>query len=402
MAGIGNEHGLEILSEPEAAALYTFKYSGHSSSIIRVNDRIVVCDAGGGTVDLISYDVLQIDPLIVRECAAGTGDYCGSTFIDRNFDSLFALRMGRHYDALRPEHRQQVVKNFETAKMAFRDALGQHKFFVNVPTVDEIKEAGVEGGHFGISRQEMRSLFDPIIDQIIDLIKHQVMIVSQGPQRVNSILLVGGFGESEYLYKRVSLWAGQYDVQVIQPREASTAIVRGAVLKGIEPQSGPSKTQFTRVARRSYGAPTSQLFIPGRHLEEDAFYDKYTGKKMAKNQVSWFIRKHQPVTDDHTFSYAFSRHFKTVTPWTDTLVSSDADQPPTRHDPAIVHKHCNIISDLTHLKKSKFTRRWQNWKPYYVAEYELIMNLKNNNLGFALQYNGTRYGAANVNVDFEG
>jgi hypothetical protein len=60
--------------------------------------------------------------------------------------------MGGHYDALRPAHRQQVVKNFETAKIAFRDAPGQHKFFVNVPTVDEIKEAGVEGGHFEISR----------------------------------------------------------------------------------------------------------------------------------------------------------------------------------------------------------------------------------------------------------
>ncbi|KAH0541830.1 hypothetical protein FGG08_003713 [Glutinoglossum americanum] len=400
-AGIGNEHELEILSEPEAAALYTLKHSDRSSSMIKVNDRIVVCDAGGGTVDLISYDVLQIQPLIVRECAAGTGDYCGSTFIDRNFESLFAFRMGRHYDALRPEHRQQVIKNFETAKTAFRDAPGQHKFFVNVPTVDEIREAGVEGGHFGISRQEMRSLFDPVIDQIIDLIKHQVMTVSQGAQRVNSILLVGGFGESEYLYKRVSQWAGRFDVQVIQPREASTAIVRGAVLKGIEPQGGPGRAQFERVARRSYGAPTSQLFIPGRHLEEDAFFDKFTGKKMARNQISWFIRKHQPVTDDHTFSYAFSRHFSTVTPWTDTLVSCDADQPPPRHDPTIVRKHCAIISDLTHLKKSNFKRRWRNWRPYYAAEYELIMNLKNNNLGFALQYKGKKYGAANVDVNFD-
>jgi hypothetical protein len=34
-------------------------------------------------------------------------------------------------------------------------------------------------------REEMRSLFDPIIDRIIELIEHQVMTVSQGPQRVN-------------------------------------------------------------------------------------------------------------------------------------------------------------------------------------------------------------------------
>ncbi|KAI9763899.1 MAG: hypothetical protein M1840_009011 [Geoglossum simile] len=157
LAGIGNEHGLELLSEPEAAALYTLKHLDRSSSMIRVNDRIVVCNAGGGTVDLISYDVLQIHPLTVRECAAGTGDYCGSTFIDRNFDGLFARRMGHHYDLLRPEYRQQVVKNFETAKIAFRDVVGQPKFFVNVPTVAEIKEAGVDGGYFGIRRRELES-----------------------------------------------------------------------------------------------------------------------------------------------------------------------------------------------------------------------------------------------------
>ena len=155
--------------------MYTLKHSDRSSSMIKVsysaslqshiernktlltpslqvNDRIVVCDAGGGTVDLISYDVLQIHPLTVRECAAGTGDYYGSTFIDRNFDKLFARRMGHHYDLLRPEYRQQVIKNFEIAKKAFRDVAEQPNFFVNVPTIAEIREAGVDGGCFGITR----------------------------------------------------------------------------------------------------------------------------------------------------------------------------------------------------------------------------------------------------------
>ncbi|KAI9762373.1 MAG: hypothetical protein M1840_001266 [Geoglossum simile] len=44
LAGIGNEHGLELLLEPEATVLYTLKHSDCSSSMIRVNDHIVVCD----------------------------------------------------------------------------------------------------------------------------------------------------------------------------------------------------------------------------------------------------------------------------------------------------------------------------------------------------------------------
>ena len=47
---MGNEHDLELLSEPESAAIYTFKSVDNSQSQIRVGNRIVVCDAGGGTV----------------------------------------------------------------------------------------------------------------------------------------------------------------------------------------------------------------------------------------------------------------------------------------------------------------------------------------------------------------
>jgi len=74
-AGMGNENGLELLSEPESAAIYTLKNVDTTHSQIRVGDRIVVCDAGGGTVDLISYDIERTHPsLSVMECAAGTGD----------------------------------------------------------------------------------------------------------------------------------------------------------------------------------------------------------------------------------------------------------------------------------------------------------------------------------------
>ena len=240
------------------------------------------------------------------------GDYCGSTFIDRNFEKLFSARMGKHYENLTIVNRQQVVKNFETTKIAFRDAPGQESFYVNVPTVGNIEEAGVYGGNFEITREEMRSLFDPIVEQIVDLIKVQVMTVSAGPQRVNSILLVGGFGESEYLFNKVSEWAGQYQIQVIQPRDPSTAIVRGAVMKGLEPKSGPQKTEIVRRARRNYGVPTAQIFVEGKHDEKDAYTDQHTGKKMAGNQISWFIRKNQPMADNEKFSnsplFPFSPH----------------------------------------------------------------------------------------------
>ena len=167
--------------------------------------------------------------------------------------------MGPHYSKISVVHRQQVVKNFELTKIAFRDDPAQGRFYVNVPTVNTLPAARIDGGQLEITHEEMRSLFDPIIDQIIVLIQAQVMGASQGPQAVNSILLVGGFGNSEYLYKRVVAWASPYGIQVIQPSDASTAVVRGAVLKGLEPKAGLEKTQIIRRARRAYGVSESPL-----------------------------------------------------------------------------------------------------------------------------------------------
>jgi hypothetical protein len=42
------------------------------------------CDAGGGTVDLISYKITQTTPTFrVEEAAVGSGDKCGATYVDK-------------------------------------------------------------------------------------------------------------------------------------------------------------------------------------------------------------------------------------------------------------------------------------------------------------------------------
>ena len=303
-AGMGNEHGLELLSEPESAAIYALKNMDSGNSSVKVEDRIVVCDCGGGTVDVISYEVRQIEPqLRVAECTAGTGDYCGSTFIDQEFEKLFAQRLGsEEFAKITMQNRQQIVKNFELCKIAFRNDPNLPTFYVNVPAVSDLPAAGIYGGMFEITREEMQTLFEPVVVQVLKLVKDQVQAVSEGTFRASSILLVGGFGESEYLYQRVQEWARTYRIQVIQPRDASTAIVRGAVIKGIEPKAaGPLKTEVLRRARRSYGVPTNQVFIPGKHDGMDLYLDPETGERLARNQISWFIRKNQVMADDATF-----------------------------------------------------------------------------------------------------
>ena len=56
----------------------------------------MVCDAGGGTVDLISYTVVKLEPVLeVKEAAPGTGGLCGSTYLNRRFQEYLESRLGQ-------------------------------------------------------------------------------------------------------------------------------------------------------------------------------------------------------------------------------------------------------------------------------------------------------------------
>ena len=298
-AGLGADTSLELLSEPESAAVFTLKTINNYPYRASKGDKVLVCDAGGGTVDLVSYEVKQVEPVLkLQECTTGAGDFCGASFIDRALEKLLQIRMGSAYDSMSLMHKQQIAENFETSKMAFRDDPSKPTFYVNVPTIANLLNAGVVDHQFEISRDEMRSLFDPVVKKILELVQEQVQLASDGTNKVTAILLVGWFGESEYLYIRIRAWASPMGIQVLQPRDAATAVVQGAVLKVLEARTGKA-IQLARRARWSYGIPTKEVFVEGRHVEIDAERDRNTGMKIAQNQVRWFIRAVGPSSLYH-------------------------------------------------------------------------------------------------------
>lgn len=65
--------------------------------------------------------------------------------------------------------------------------------------------------------------------------------------------------------------------------------MRGAVCRGLEgPQSG---LIAVRLSRKHYGTYASETFIPGVHNDQDAYVDRFTGRKMAKGQMTWLVDK---------------------------------------------------------------------------------------------------------------
>ena len=77
---------ISLISEPEAAAIYSLKslVDRTQRSDVKIGDVFVLVDCGGGTVDLLSYKVTAVEPVFqVEEAAVGCGSKCGASFVDQ-------------------------------------------------------------------------------------------------------------------------------------------------------------------------------------------------------------------------------------------------------------------------------------------------------------------------------
>lgn len=102
---------VHLVSEPEAAAIYALH--GLDPHGLCVGDTVVVVDAGGGTVDLISYTITNLRPILeVKEAAPGSGALCGSTFLNMRFAKFLKFKLGKE-DGFDDEVLAEAMEVFE-------------------------------------------------------------------------------------------------------------------------------------------------------------------------------------------------------------------------------------------------------------------------------------------------
>ncbi|KAK4541835.1 hypothetical protein LTR36_007367 [Oleoguttula mirabilis] len=93
-----------LIREPEAAAIATSSKltQGGMTSHVRVGDGIIVCDCGGGTVDVTTYEVEGIEPkLMFKELVAG--DVRINMMVHDDFRAFFQAVVDRILSLLRSQ-----------------------------------------------------------------------------------------------------------------------------------------------------------------------------------------------------------------------------------------------------------------------------------------------------------
>ncbi|KAM0546652.1 hypothetical protein ACHAPJ_010790 [Fusarium lateritium] len=183
VAGLSPIH---LIKEPEAAALWTAKKMDRR---LNQNDTFVVCDAGGGTVDLISYQVEEALPTLeVKEIVPGTGGMAGSLGLNKLFSSKVEELVGEdQWPQLKKSKAFHLAsRQFDREVKRSYQGGADEEYFVNFPTakLEDDLDKGLEA-----STWRMTGLINDQV-QRVQLKQRDENIKVRGPTRGNFSLLI--------------------------------------------------------------------------------------------------------------------------------------------------------------------------------------------------------------------
>lgn len=300
--------------EPEAASIHCRKlkqreslHEGERSKDQQVNSaatassplssdfipgsRYIVVDCGGGTVDVTVHEMEEKGTL--KELHKASGGAWGAIGVDNEFQNLLVKIFGQEFidkfRAFKPAGWVDLMIAFEAKKrtantaksnplnislpFSFIDLYGKITG-KNVETA--IKEFGnpdVKWSSQGMLRlgpAAMHQLFVPVLNKIIQHVKE--MLAKPDLAGISFLFLVGGFAESALLQSEMRSAFGDR-VRVIIPQDPGLAILKGAVMFGLDPT-------VIRVRRSAltYGVGVLNAFEEGKHPPE---------KKTSKGGRDW-------------------------------------------------------------------------------------------------------------------
>ncbi|RDA90600.1 hypothetical protein CP533_6927 [Ophiocordyceps camponoti-saundersi (nom. inval.)] len=411
-AGMGSRREIQMVSEPEAAAVYTLK--AIQPNHLNVGDNFIVCDAGGGTVDLIAYKIMSLKPLRVEESAVGTGGLCGSAFLNYRFEEHVRNRLGA---ARFDEMKQRKGKTWQMGLRYFEEFVKRnfneeehHEVNVPFPGLADDEAAGLDSGFLVMTAEQIKDIFEPVVKEVCDLVQGQVDGLRSKGGIVSGIVLVGGFGQSDFLYRQLKQHfssaapppyserpthaAGAKDeagssIEVMQPVYAWTAVVRGAVLRGLE-----GSMVVSRKARMHYGTSYATVFDEEKHSTAERYWSPLWERWMVSDRMQWHIAKGESLSPLAPIAFHYTRNFRPGQSLvvTDDLMACEEDEPPSSYTRGLVHV-CTLTTDLKAVPRSLFTRlTTTRGLEFDNLDFTLEMIVDSAGLGFELKVDGVRYG----------
>ncbi|CAM1506541.1 Fc.00g061820.m01.CDS01 [Cosmosporella sp. VM-42] len=387
---------LSFISEPEAATLATMEDMAGRLDV-EEDDHLVVCDAGGGTVDIITYAIIRTYPMTVKESVKGDGKLSGAVMIDEAF--LHALRKmlpPTTWDNLGARAIRKIMHDTWEGEIKPNFNNNDRSWETYIPQSGTVQDR-FQPPRLVVKSPNILPAFQPTVTRIEELVNSQID---------QFVILVGGFGKSQFLYNCLQSTIGKR-VEVLQGagERPWTAICRGAAIKGLVDNklSKSIAVVDSRIARLSYGTLYNVLpFEAKEHDPADRVYCDANQRFLAVEQTKWFLTVGDVLDANEPIRSEFWQDLESPGDVVEIeLVVSDALQPPKRKD-ATVTSLCNIR--LSRIPGNfQALPSWTNTEGrlYRRLQYELRIVCTGASLDFGIYHKNRRLESRNVSVEFD-
>lgn len=324
MAGIISTH-LSIALEPECAAIYCSQLpvnqleiqgdSGKLKYVAAPDSTIMVVDMGGGTVDITTVQINK-DSTMKQVHMSGGGPW-GGMKVDEKFMMLLLDLVGQdvmsNFTANNRMDEYDLRMDFESRKREVKHSSepnSDERFRIKLPQslkdlweekegkkVTDILKTTKDKGHHEVRFMSGRLSFHPDVirgffqDTVNDILRY-ISDVMQSPEQegitIDSLILVGGFAESNFVVQSLRDGLKDRGIPVVRPQSTELAVLNGAVLFGQN-----EEILTSRIMRYTYGVAMIMEFDKKKHKAEEKF--ESDGKVWANNVFRKHVTRGQEV-----------------------------------------------------------------------------------------------------------
>lgn len=292
---------VKFVTEAEAAVIYTAE-SGKINDWLVEDEHLIVCDCGGGTVDITGYRIQNVSPLRLEEMSYPRCYLAGGVFVNQAAKIYLMERLsGSDWDdETTIEHAMQSFER--NAKRSFD---GKNTFM----TVElggskgDIKR-GIVRGRLKIQKADMISFFEPSIQAIIEGLQETL---HEGGDVANKIIIGGGLSNSPHVFSQLQKWASDLGLKLSRPGgPIEKAVTSGALSWYLD------ASVSSRVAKFHYGTNVAVPFDgndPEVACRESEKYQDVLGEWKIDGAWSEIVEKNEKIKTGKEYSAWFHRPF---------------------------------------------------------------------------------------------
>ncbi|KLO12785.1 hypothetical protein SCHPADRAFT_940958 [Schizopora paradoxa] len=395
---------IKFVTEGEASTLTCLasKFAPHP---IAAGYQFILLDAGGGTLDISSYEVKSPKPLRLIEKTTPDCRFAGSVFVNRNAaDYLRGTLCGSEFGD-EESISDLVSRQFEERlKPLFSDATAPYRLRMN--TSKSIPKYKIRSGFLPISGPAVAKFFEFSITQAIDSIiaaRNKIMEKEKKGSRVMPVWVVGGFGSSPWLMKRLKEVLGDDDFSFCQPEtNLSKAVADGAV------RSFLYGNVTARMSRTCYGTDCLTLFDPfdADHIKRR---DLVTPSPFGGHKIgpifSCIAKKDESIEVSEAYCKSYLRRVLNkddARHTSSSIYCYDGDDPVPlwfEENKGKFRELCKLEADLSGRCTDKTRRNLGGLVDYWLLDFEIELKLGTTELEARIKWeqNGqTLYGPVRV------